>query len=62
MTWRRDRVPPIVPAALGSDASAVGAAESAFAALFAGDLPELVRGGAATVQVPAIAARTPSYS
>jgi predicted NBD/HSP70 family sugar kinase len=33
MAWRRDGTPPIVPAALGPDGPAIGAAESAFAAV-----------------------------
>jgi predicted NBD/HSP70 family sugar kinase len=35
MAWRRDRVPPIVPAAFGANAPALGAAETAFDALLA---------------------------
>ncbi|WP_426503624.1 ROK family transcriptional regulator [Dactylosporangium sp. McL0621] len=38
MAWRRDALPPIVPAALGSAGPAIGAAESAFA----GRLEELL--------------------
>jgi predicted NBD/HSP70 family sugar kinase len=34
MTWRRGSMPPIVAAAFGSDGPAIGAAETALAAVF----------------------------
>jgi predicted NBD/HSP70 family sugar kinase len=43
MAWRRDSIPPIVPASLGANAPALGAAETAFDALLTGSLEDLAR-------------------